>query len=154
MHGRNIVVLLALTGLGSAELIASTGYLASIGPAAIRFLDPPKTARPAVLEPVPTLAPPAEPLAGESPPVAKNVVPIKVPAPPEAIVSLIVSNSIGEFISGMRPDSLYVPPSVLVRYFTGRSGLGAGGVSIPVDFRPPVDPLPPIRSSATYEKGP
>jgi hypothetical protein len=153
MHGRNIVVLLALTGLGSAELKASTGYLASIGPAAIRFLDPPKMTRPLAPEPAPKMAPPTEPLAVEPAPVAVNTPTPKVYVPPEPTMSLIVSNFIGD-ITGMTLDSQYVPPSVLVRYFTGHPVPGVGTGLVPVGFQAPADQPPQLRSSATYEKGP
>jgi hypothetical protein len=78
----------------------------------------------------------------------------RVSVPLETPLSLIVSNTIVDFVNGMKPDSQYVPPSVLVRYFTGHSGEAIGSVGVPVGFRSP-DPQPaPAKSSASYEKGP
>jgi len=155
MHGRTIAALLALAGLGSAGLNASTGYLAMVGPSAMRFQAPPRTSRPPAAEPAPA---PALDIVGtnvaETAAAPADTAPLRVSVPPETPMSLVVSNAIVDFVNGMRPDSQYVPPSVLVRYFTGHPGEVTGSVSVPVGFRAPEAQPAPIRSSASYEKGP
>jgi hypothetical protein len=157
MHGRNIAAILALAGLGCASLNASTGYLAMVGPSPMRFQPPPRTERPPTAEPAPA-AEPAKAAAitvapePESTPV--DTLAQRVSVPPPVPASLIVSNTIVDFVNGMRPDSQYVPPSVLVRYFTGHPGDVTGSVAVPVGFRAPDAQPAPVRSSASYEKGP
>lgn len=155
MHGRIIAASLALAGLAQAG--PTPGYLAVIGPAALRFEPPIQWRRPPPPEPVPEQP--------SAPPATNTVAVVAVPAgpgefygpeipeqPPEPPKSL-VSDEILDFVSGIKPDSQYVPPSVLLRYFTAPGTNNPVQVVVPVGFQAPVAPAP-FRSSATYEKDP
>jgi hypothetical protein len=153
MHGRIIAASLALAGLAQAG--PTTGYLAVIGPAALRFEPPIQWRRPPPPEPEPeppTIAPTTNTVEAAAIPAVSNEfygpeIPEQPPEPPNSLIE----DGIPNFVSGIQPDSQYAPPSVLLRYFTAPGTNSPVQVVVPVGFQAPVAPAP-FRSSATFEK--
>lgn len=155
MHGRIIVASLALAGMAQAG--PAPGYLAVIGPAALRFEPPIQWRRPPPPEPEPEpkpIAPATNKVEVVVAPANPNEfygpeIPEPMPEPPKSLVS----DEILDFVSGIKPDSQYVPPTVLLRYFTAPGTNNPVQVVVPVGFQAPVAPAP-FRSSATFQTEP
>lgn len=144
---------------------AEPPYLPSVGPPALRFLNPPVERSAPVLRLPPLLtidprpAPQAVPVApvvpvdntvGSSP---NALVPGIDPAPPLS-QSVQVAPAVSNGVDVVRLDSENLTPQMFMKFFSGRPGPNASGVSLiaPLPFIPPSPPAP--SSTAAFQTTP
>lgn len=146
---------------------ADAPYLPAVGPAPLRFARPP-VVKPATtqlpplitVEPrpapaaTPEVVPPVTPVTPVAPPPdpasADPVVPGIEPPPVQVPYDPVVSNG----VEIARPDTENLTPQMFMKYFTGRPGTNASGMTIiaPMPFVPPAPPAP--SSTATFQTTP
>lgn len=157
-----------LTLAATATTGSTRGYLAEVGPAALRFQEPPPPRMAVLLPPLPREAPdvsastedgstnasPTTASLNETdaniPPWPPEMVPGMEPEP-AAVPPTALTTSL-EPTAMPRPTGPVISPQMLLDYFRPiRSGTNAliQGVTIPVQFIPPT-PIAPPSSSATY----
>ena len=145
--------------------VAESPYLPSVGPPALRFANPPvERSTPAIrLPPLLTIEPRPAPQAALVAPVvpAESVVvsspnalvPGIDPAPPLS-QSVQVAPAVSNGVDVVRLDSENLTPQMFMKFFSGRPGPNASGVSIiaPLPFIPPAPPAP--SSTAAFQTTP
>lgn len=160
----------ALLFVAAVPAVADPPYLPASGPVPLRFSHPVVRKTPAVqLPPLATIEPrPAQslPALNAEPKVVAPSSPPDHPPPPAPnepvapavpeLVSLpptfnpVVTNGI-EFV---RPDTENLTPQMFMKFFSGRPGTNASGLTIiaPMPFVPPAPPAP--SSTATFQTTP
>ena len=144
---------------------AESPYLPSVGPPALRFVNPPvERSTPAIrLPPLLTIEPRPAPQAALVAPVVpvesavasspNALVPGIDPAPPPS-QSVQVAPAVSNGVDVVRLDSENLTPQMFMKFFSGRPGTTASGVSIiaPLPFIPPAPPAP--YSTAAFQTTP
>lgn len=160
----------ALLLLAAVPAVADPPYLPASGPVPLRFSHPVVRKTPtlqlpplATIEPRPapaTQTPAAEPtsVASNLPPDHPHLPPPNEPVTPVGTepISLpptfnpVVTNGI-EFV---RPDTENLTPQMFMKFFSGRPGTNASGLTViaPMPFVPPAPPAP--SSTATFQTTP
>ena len=152
MYWRKTVVVLALSLIGSAPVVAGLGYLPVVGPAALRFCAVPQRATnpPPVL--VSAVKPP-EPKPEAPPPKPEVKETNLVSSPPPHPVPVTVTNQVSPVASAPPGSEEIVSPQMLMQYFVRSTNGTRAGVIGPLDFSPPHATDRPS-SKASYSTGP
>lgn len=145
--------------------VAESPYLPSVGPPALRFLNPPvERSAPAIrLPPLLTMEPRlALPAALVAPvvPAESAVASLPNPLVPGIDAALSLSQSmqaasaVSNGVDVVRLDSENLTPQMFMKFFSGQPGTNASGVSIiaPLPFIPPAPPAP--SSTAAFQTTP
>ena len=156
-----------LSGLLTAvfSVAAESPYLPAVGPPVLRFANPPvERSSPALrLPPLLTIEPRPVPQAALVAPVVpaesavasslSALVPGIDPAPPLS-QSVQVAPAVSNGVDVVRLDSENLTPQMFMKFFSGRPGTNASGVSIiaPLPFIPPAPPAP--SSTASFQTTP
>lgn len=157
------VLSVLLTAMFSAA--AETPYLPYVGPPALRFANPPvERSTPAIrLPPLLVIEPRPAPQAALVAPVVPTesavasslnpLLPGIDPAPPPSH-SVQVAPAVSNGVDVVRLDSENLTPQMFMKFFSGRPGPNASGVSIiaPLPFIPPAPPAP--SSTAAFQTTP
>ena len=154
------VLSLLFTAVFSAA--AESPYLPSVGPPPLRFANPPVERSTSAIRlpplltieprPTPQLAPvvPAE----NAVPSLPNVLPSGIDAALLPSQSAQLAPAVSNGVDVVRLDSENLTPQMFMKFFSGRPGTNASGVSIiaPLPFIPPVPPAP--SSTAAFQTTP
>ena len=157
------VLSVLLTAVFSAA--AESPYLPSVGPPALRFAIPPvERSMPAIrLSPLLIIEPRPAPQAVSVAPVVpaesavasslNALVPGIDPAPPLS-QSVQAVPAVSNGVDVVRLDSENLTPQMFMKFFSGRPGSNASGVSLiaPLPFIPPAPPAP--SSTAAFQTTP
>lgn len=162
----NGFILIAL-GFTAASLAGPSGYLPSLGPAALRFAPEPKP-RPALIfpallpqtatsEPAPDSKPPEEVKTESSTATSSEVgapvtLPMNPPTLPAEPLPQPATNQVPMLIGPMMDSGTVINPQMFLRYFTPLPGGGGRETVVvpPPGFNPAQPPT--ASSTATYEK--
>jgi len=160
---RSSVLSVLLAAVYSAA--ADSPYLPSVGPPALRFANSPvERSAPAIrLPPLLTIDPrPALPVALVPPVVPEENAVASLPSPlvpgidPSQPLSQPVqaAPAVSNGVDVVRLDSENLTPQMFMKFFSGRPGTNASGVSIiaPLPFIPPAPPAP--SSTAAFQTTP